>query len=180
MQFNPNLCYSPGAYRVSRLGGTSLELQNTRKECILRSLSAAKFYGNIYLQDTSAVQVIVGGMCGLLCVQIVSSASSLASNAIYLFKPCILIFHFCLVYWGFYATLLALYTDQSFFYKRNIFTYNIFSKGQSVHFQEINIWVSIPKEFDEKELIKLVCNQGILIYRSYTLSVHEQKTWFCL
>ena len=43
------------------------------------------FSCNIYVQDTNAVQVIVRGMCGLLCVQIVSSVSSVASYAV-LFK----------------------------------------------------------------------------------------------
>ena len=47
---------------------------------------------NIYVQVTNAVQVIVRGMCGLLCVQIVSSVSSVASNAMCYFKPCIIIF----------------------------------------------------------------------------------------
>ena len=50
------------------------------------------FYCNIYVQDTNAVQVIVRGMCGLLCVQIVSSVSSVASIAMCFFKPCIIIF----------------------------------------------------------------------------------------
>ena len=47
---------------------------------------------NIYVQVTNAVQVIVRGMCGLLCAQIVSSVSSVASNAMCYFKPCIIIF----------------------------------------------------------------------------------------
>ena len=46
---------------------------------------------NIYVQVTNAVQVIVRGMCGLLCVQIVSSISSVASYAMYYFKPCMVI-----------------------------------------------------------------------------------------
>ena len=50
------------------------------------------FYCNIYIQDTNAAQVIVRGMCGLLCVQIFSSVSSVASIAMCFFKPCIIIF----------------------------------------------------------------------------------------
>ena len=109
------------------------------------------FYGNIYLQVMNAVQVIVRGMCGLLCVQIVSSVSSVASNAVFLFN-CSEV--------SMPPSLLCRLTSQSVASK----IYSDSHNSRQHIFSGMGIWVSVPMKahyIDFLIYFQLVCNQEI-------------------
>ena len=81
--------------------------------------------------------------------------------------------HLCCVPWGFYATLLALWTDQSVCCKQNIFRFSL----ERQIFLWIDIWVSIPIWWERTHITSWSTTNSCVIKKFEVQELSSLSAW---